>query len=154
MIYIVKRPCPPSLQSDSGTFNVFQVPNGASRLNYDGSLSNFQDIFLIIYQHDLWWKDDPDPPSLQSGTLIVPNEARKLNLVRSSSNFQDIFLIIYQHNIWCQRWPLPPSLRSGIMNILQAPWNQKLNLSQSLVELSLSISKQTFYGIIFLEIPT
>ena len=62
-------PSPPSFQS--GTFNVLQVPNGASRLNHDGSLSNFQDIFLIIYQHDLWWKDDPHPPSLQSGTVSI-----------------------------------------------------------------------------------
>ena len=67
-------------------------------LNHVGSSSNFQDIFLIIYQHNWWCQSWPNPPRLRSETinvLQVPNEARQLNLVGSSSNFQDIFLIIY-----------------------------------------------------------
>jgi hypothetical protein len=42
-----------------------------SQPNHVGSSSNFQDIFHIIYQHDLWSKDDHDPPSLQSGTINI-----------------------------------------------------------------------------------
>ena len=114
----VRNPqCPPS-------------PKFRPDLNHVGSSSNFQDIFLIIYWHDLWCQRWPHPPSLQSGTLNilqVPNEASQLNHDGSPWNFQDIFLIIYQHHLWCQRWPHPSSLQSGTINIIQAPMWSKTN---------------------------
>ena len=42
-----------------------------SQPNHVQSFSIFQDIFLIIYQHDLWGQIWPHPTSLQSGTLNV-----------------------------------------------------------------------------------
>ena len=42
-----------------------------SQPNHARSSPNFQDIFPILYQHDLWCQRWPHPPSLQSGTLNV-----------------------------------------------------------------------------------
>ena len=42
-----------------------------SQPNHVRSSSNFQDIFLTIYQHDLWCQMSPHPPRPQSGTLNV-----------------------------------------------------------------------------------
>ena len=95
-----------------------------SQLNHAGPPSNFQNIFPIIYQHELWYKGWHPPSSLRSGTLYVlqfPNFGPDLNHVRSSSNFQDIFLIIYLLDLWCQWWPRPPSLHSGTLNVLKNP---------------------------------
>ena len=39
--------------------------------NYDRSSSNFQDIFLIIHQHDPWCQRWPHPSILQSGTINI-----------------------------------------------------------------------------------
>ena len=47
-----------------------------SQLNHVRSSSKFQDIFHIIYQHDIWYQRWPPHLSLQSGTLNllqVPN---------------------------------------------------------------------------------
>ena len=42
-----------------------------SQPNRVGSSSNFQDIFLTIYQHDLWCQMSPFPAGLKSGTINV-----------------------------------------------------------------------------------
>ena len=42
-----------------------------SQLKHVRSLSNFQDIFLIIYQPDLWCQIWPHSSRLQSGTFII-----------------------------------------------------------------------------------
>ena len=46
-------------------------PKFSPDINHVGCSSNFQDIFLINYWHDLWYQRWPYPPSLQSGTLNV-----------------------------------------------------------------------------------
>ena len=55
----------PDLTPDPTRVQTFSQPN------HVWSWSNFQDIFLTIYQHDLWCQIWPHPPSLQSGTPNV-----------------------------------------------------------------------------------
>ena len=93
-------------------------------LNNVGSSSNLQEIFPIIYWHNLWFQKWPIPSSLHSGSpnvLKFPDFCQQLNHVGSSPNFQEISTITQGHDLWFQRWPIPSSLKSGTHKVLQVP---------------------------------
>ena len=90
-------------------------------LNHNGFSSNFQDILLIIYWHDLSCQRWSHPPGLQS-RASMSSKSQVQGQIQIPFVF---FLIIYQHNLWCQRWHQPLNLQSGTINVLQAPLDLK-----------------------------
>ena len=105
---------------NNSTIDCREQPGDKLFLNHIGDSPNFQDIFPIIYQHDLWCQRWSHPPSLQSGTLNIlqaPNLGFFSQIISYfDKNFQDR----PQHYLWCSTWPDSSSLHSGTINILQA----------------------------------
>ena len=74
--------------------------------NHVRSSPNFQYIFPIIYQHDLWCHRWPLPPSFKSGTLNVPKAPTYAFSAKSSRIFTKISGYL----------PNPPNFQSGTLN--------------------------------------
>ena len=70
-ILILNKNQPPNPTPNSPTPQPQRQGITFSRLKHVGSWSNFQVIFHLINQHDLWCQRWPYPPSLQSETLNV-----------------------------------------------------------------------------------
>ncbi len=104
-----------------------------SRPNHVWSWSNFQDIFLIIYQHDLWCQRWPHPPSHQSGTpnvIQAPNFGF-LSQIRSNLDQNSRKGPLESTNIiFDVQLKMTPPFKSPVRNS-QGPPSPQLRLSPS-----------------------